>query len=440
MALSRSLSTGASSLRAHQQRFDVISNNIANVNTTGYKSNHVNFAEQFNQIYKYGSSPNENEGKGMGGVNPLMMGLGVKIGSITQNMAQGTIETTNRPLDLALQGNGFFIYNMNGKQLFSRAGAISRDKNGNLVDSSSGAFLMGYNLQLDADGKMVKDSNGDNVLNRTLKNINISPNIISAPRQTEVVKVAGNLNSASTENTERQTSITIFDNQGGAHVITLTFTKTANPNEFTMSAKLDGIDITLPSDTLTFNTDGTISSPLDFTLNAADLNTALGTDVFDATTPKNVKIVLAETGNLLAGLTQFAGPNTATVTEQDGYQAGDLNELFVDTTGKIWGSFTNGQSEILAQVAVAKFTNPQGLIRNGNNFMEVSPNSGLPNIGTAGEIFPSTLVVGGALEQSNVDLTEQFTEMIITQRAFEAASRTITISDQMLAETNMLKR
>ncbi len=440
MGLSRSLTCGASSLRAHQQRFDVLSNNIANVNTIGYKSSRANFVEQFNQVYNLGNAPTQTEERGAGGINPLQYGLGVKLGSITQNMSQGAIEITNRPLDMALQGSGFFIYTLNGRQLFSRAGAISRDKGGHLVDSSTGAFLQGYGLKVDSSGRVMKDEAGMSVLSPSVGNIQITTSTVSPPRQTQNVKFSGNLNANVPEGTERQTSINIFDSKGASHTITFTFTKTANVNEFSMSATLDGEDVTLPESLLTFNNDGTLSSPNDIELTAADLNVLAGTEIFDETTPKNISIQFADPDNLLSGLTQFAGPNTATATEQDGYQAGDLMDLSVDSTGKIWGSFTNGQSEVLGQVAIAKFTNAEGLIKEGASFLSVSPNSGLPNIGTAGEIFESTTIAGGSLEQSNVDLTEQFTEMITTQRAFEAASRTITTSDQMLAEVNMLKR
>jgi flagellar hook protein FlgE len=442
MGLGRSLTIGKSALKSNQVKFDVISNNIANTSTIGFKNTKTNFSEQFSQIYNYGKSSDNEAGIGVGGMNPYQLGTGIKVSSITTDLSQGVIETTNRPLDLALQGSGYFIYNMNGKEVYSRAGALNQDTEGNLVDSGTGAFLRGYNVETDANGKTVKDNSGNNVLSRSVDNVQISPNTVSSPKQTETVKVGGNLNANSPDGTTRQTSINIYDDLGGSRTLNFTFTKTDTANEYTIDISIDGNALTLANNTLTFNTDGTLQQPANIALTAVELNAALGgAIVFDETTPKNLNIVLADPNNLISdSLTQFAGPNTATAKQQDGYKTGDLLGMNVDAEGKIWGSFTNGQSEILGQVLIAKFANPEGLIRDGNNFLIQSANSGSPNIGTAGESFIGTSVVGMALEQSNVELTDEFTEMITTQRAFEAASRTILVTDQMLALITMLKR
>lgn len=453
MALIRSLTSGTSSLKAHQQRFDVISNNIANVNTVGYKSSRATFAEQFNQTFAIGSAPNAITGGGVGGVDPLQIGLGVKLGAVKVDFSQGAIQVTNRPTDLAMQGEGFFVLERNGQQLFSRSGAFSFDRDGFLVDSTTGAYVQGFNLETDSSGLVQKDTNGTNVLDRALTNVQVAPTFKSAPRQTQSVAMAGNLNSAATTGDIVNSSITVFDNQGAEHTMRLQFTKSANLNEYTLEIYLDG-DTANPvsvdgstTQTITFSGDGTLSSPLNFDLTAADLNATLtaingaAVTAFDEGPPsKDVTVTLAEPSNLLGGITQFAAQNTVSAIEQDGYSSGELSQISVDQTGKIIGAFTNGQSELLGQVVVAKFTNPGGLIKEGGNFFSVSPNSGLANIGTAVEIFPSTSIASKALEESNVDLTEQFTDLISTQRAFEAASRTITVSDQFLAEINQLKR
>jgi flagellar hook protein FlgE len=438
MALTRSLTNGASSLQAHQSRFDVISNNISNVNTTGYKSTRANFAEQFNQIYTYGKSPDSQGGIGVGGVNPVQYGLGVKVGSVTIDTTQGNIDSTDRALDLALQGDGFFVYSQNGNQIYSRAGEIQQDETGAFVDSSTGAYLQGYNLEIDANGRIVKDSTGANILSRTVSNLSVSSNIISDPHQTENVTITGNLNSDAETGAQKSTSINIFDNQGAAHSLEITFTKSATANTYSASFSLDGTAISTANTTITFNDDGTLSTPLSIQITGANLNNAIGTNVFDTT--KNLSIKLADSSSLTTGLTQYSMDSTATATEQDGYQAGSLIDLSVDTNGKIWGAFSNGESEVLGQVVIAKFANPAALTKVGNNFYDVSPNSGSPNIGTAGEIFPSTSIQSNSLEASNVDLTEEFVNIINTQRAFEAASRTITVTDQMLSEVNNLKR
>ncbi len=460
MALIRSLTSGTSSLKAHQQRLDVISNNIANVNTIGYKSSRATFAEQFNQSLSIGSSPNTIQGGGIGGIDSVQIGLGVTLGAIKVDFSQGAIQVTNRPTDLALQGDGFFVLERNGQKLFSRAGAFSLDRDGFLVDSATGAFVQGFNLDTDESGLVEKDASGTNILDRSVVNLQISPTFKSAPRQTQEISLAGNINAETTTGEIINSSITIFDNQGAEHVLRMQFTKTATVNEWSLSLFIDGDDanplaIDLADsdgdadDTtlgLTFNGDGTLSAPLALSMTATDLNDKLelinGTPstAFDEDTPKDLALTLAEAGNLLGGLTQFAAQNTVSATGQDGYASGELSLISVDQTGKIVGAFTNGQSELLGQVVVAKFTNPGGLSKEGGSFYSVSPNSGLPQIGTAVEIFPSTSIAGKALEESNVDLTEQFTDLISTQRAFEAASRTVTISDQFLAEINQLKR
>lgn len=437
MGLSRSLSTGASSLKAHQTRFDVISNNLANSNTIGFKSSRVNFVDQLSQTQRFGFAPDN----GVGGLNPQQVGLGVRVGSTTKNMNQGAIEFTNRPLDMALNGNGFFVYSLNGQQLFSRAGSVDRDVAGNIVDTASGAFLQGYNVQLDSTFRPVKDANGVNILNRQISNISIGEEVISQPRQTENISFIGNLDNEMEIGQSQSTSIKIFDNTGGTRDLSLTFSKSAE-STYNVQANIDGIDVNLDSTTITFNSDGTLQDPFALNLTAADLNAALGGEQrFDETTPKDVVITLGDPTNIVSkSITNFSGTTDITPQSQDGYQSGNLVGLSVGPTGLIQGQFSNNQTEILGQVVMAKFANSEALLSRGNNFFENTPNSGIPNFGTAGDNFPSTTIYGSALEQSNVDLTEEFTDMISTQRAFEAASRTITVSDTLLGETNQLKR
>lgn len=436
MALLRSLTSGVSSLQAHQQRMDIIANNIANVNTIGYKASEALFAEQLAQTLSPAMAPSDV----FGGRNPLQIGLGVQLGAVRTLFAQGALRTTNRPLDVALNGDGFFIYRLNGINYYSRAGALSLDRDGNIVESTTGAIVQGYNVVRDSNGRPLKNAAGDNVLSRQLSGLRIDPRIRSAPRQTENITLSGNLNATLSTGETVQASVTIYDNVGNTHIVQLTFTKTANPGEFTIAATLDGNSLTLPATTVRFNPDGSLSSPLDLTITGADLNAALGTTGLPFDDTKSLTITLARPNDLLSGVTQFATASTLTVIQQDGFPAGDLQNLSVDSTGKIIGLFTNGQSEVLGQLAVARFANPGGLIRDGSGMFTVSPNSGLPIVGTAVEVFQSAMIVGGALEESNVDLTEQFANLISTQRAFEAAARTVTVSDQMLQEVTSLKR
>ena len=440
MGLIRSLSIGTSSLKAHQKKFDVISNNIANASTVGYKSNRANFEEEFNQIYTRGRKPFESGGVGVGGLNPLQMGLGVAVGSIQQNMQQGVIESTDRPLDLAIAGDGFFVYDIYGTEKYSRAGTINHDKLGYFVDANTGGFLQGWNVTLDADGKIVRDSEGNTVLQGKLENLKISNDIISPPQQTRLVTLKGNLNSNMIAGDTRRTSISIFDNIGGVHTLELVFTKNATANQFTLTGTIDGKTLAIPTaqQTVTFNPDGTLNSPTSITISSNDINTALGVNVFSTT--NNLTLQLAPPNQLLSGITQYSMPSSASFATQDGFKMGTLEDLTIDDMGNIWGAFTNGQSEVLGRVALAQFQNQEGLVRDGSNMFIPSPNSGYARIGTAVDIFQSTKIKSNALEQSNVDIATQFTDMISTQRAFEAASRTITVSDTLLAEINNLKR
>ncbi|MFA7626239.1 MAG: flagellar hook-basal body complex protein [Candidatus Kapaibacterium sp.] len=457
MAISRSLSIGTSSLRAHQLKFDVISNNLANLNTIGFKGNRANFEEQFSQVVNQGRAPESIEGTGAGGTNPIQFGLGVRLGSIKQDMSQGTIEDTNRPLDMAIQGEGFFMYNLNGQSLYSRAGNINRDKFGFLVDSSTGAILQGFPVQTDANG-IIQKSDGVNSLLGTIGNIRISNNIISPPNQTHLIKMSGNLNVNNENGAEKITTMTIYDNVGAAHELKLKFILEKGdatvdppiPDSYLVEGELNGETIIMnngenPPTTITsinFGNDGTLNPIVAATANdPAKYNLSFEIPASLATRfSSSPTIQLTDPNQITTGITNYAAANSATITEQDGYQTGGLIDLSVDNRGQIWGSFTNGKSERLGQVAVAKFTNNEGLVRNGANFYRESPNSGNPNVGTAVDIFPSTQIAGGSLEQSNVDMTVQFTDMISTQRAYEAAARTVTISDQLLQETTNLKR
>lgn len=436
MALLRSLTSATSSLRAHQQRLDVISNNIANVNTIGFKASEAIFAEQLSQLLLPAMAPSE----AYGGRNPVQIGLGVHMGAVRTNFSQGALRTTGRPLDVALSGDGFFIYRLNGVDYYSRAGALSLDRDGNIVDSTTGAVLQGYNIVRDQSGRPLKDAKGMNVLSRQLSGLRLDPGIRSAPKQTENVSLSGNISATLAQGESVQASVVLYDNVGNTHVLQLQLTRSANAGEYTLSATLDGNTVNLPATTVQFNSDGSLASPLSIQIPAADLNTALGGNGSPFDPAKTLTIRFATPGDVLSGVTQFASASTLTVSSQDGYAAGDLQNLSVDSTGKIVGLFTNGQSEVLGQIAVARFANPGGLMRQSSGMFSVSPNSGLPIVGTAVEIFQSTSVVGGALEESNVDLTEEFADMISTQRAFEAAARTVSVSDQMLQEITNLKR
>lgn len=466
MGLIRSLTIGTSSLISHQSKFDTISNNLANASTFGYKSDRANFADQFSQTKTRGKASDSAAKYNNGGIDPLQFGLGVKLASISRDFSQGVIEATNRPLDVALQGNGFFIVTYNGQQRFTRNGTFTRDNDGFIVDSNTGAFVQGYNVATDANGLAQRTSDGSNILDRTLTNINIPYNTVSLPRQSQEITLRGNLNAEANPgyDSTRKTSMTIYDSSGAARTLSFTFQKTEVQDEWIFAIELDGVlqagtegDIYLhptdPTQTmqafgrLTFAPDGTIDElipPNPSALRPFAVFLPGGTFVDENGNvekfPMDIQVQFAAPNNLSQGLKQYSADSNANFESQDGWTLGDLENMEVDSLGRILGEFTNGQTEILGQIAMARFANDGGLTRTGNNYYSQAPNSGDPVIGTAVEIFGTTMVVGRSLEMSNVDLTAQFTEMISTQRAFEAASRTVTVSDTLLQEINQLKR
>jgi len=326
--------------------------------------------------------------------------------------------------------------------------------------------VQGYNVASDENGIVQRTSDGKNILDRTLSNINIPYNTVSLPRQSQELTLRGNLNAEAVPgyDSTRKTSMTIYDQSGAARTLSFTFQKTDNPDEWLFGVELDGIalagtqgdiylhpndpTITLPAfGVINFNPDGTLNSitppnpnparPFTLLFPAGTFLDANGNvDKF----PSDMYVQLAAPNNLSQGLKQYSADSNANFESQDGFTLGELENMEVDSLGRILGEFTNGQTEVLGQIAMARFANNEGLTRTGSNYYSQAPNSGDPVIGTAVDIFHTTYMVGRSLEMSNVDLTAQFTDMISTQRAFEAASRTVTVSDTLLQEINQLKR
>ena len=409
----RSLFAGVSGLRNHQVRMDVIGNNIANVNTVGYKSSRVTFEEAFAQTLQGAARP----GASTGGVNPLQVGLGMNIGSIDVLFTQGNIETTGVTTDLAIQGDSFFVVSNGTGNSFSRSGNFQLDANGRLVASTNG-----YVVQ----GRMA--TNG--VLTDTVVDISLPFGQKSAAQETTAMALAGNLDASAAVGDTRQTTITTFDAMGTRDEVTVTFTKaTATTWDYAMSVT-NGAIVSGDTGTLTFDNTGRLTTPVPatpfvFTPAGGAANVTIVTDF--------------GTAGSLSGLSQFSAPSTAVLKEQDGYTMGDLERFSIDQTGTITGAFTNGVTMTLAQVALADFNNPSGLVRTGDNTYSVSANSGSAVLGFAGEGSQSTITTG-ALEMSNVDLAQEFTSMITAQRGFQSNARVITTSDEMLQEVVTLKR
>lgn len=420
----RSLFAGVSGMRNHQVRMDVIGNNVANVNTVAFKAGRVSFKEGFAQLLQGASRPSETAG----GTNPMQVGLGVQIGSIDSLFTQGNLETTGQGTDLAIQGDSFFVVGTGNQQFYTRAGNFAPDAAGKLVMPSTGWVVQGRMYE-----------NG--VVTEGLRDIQLPFGQKTAARATTTASVNGNLNASApiydgdfdavgralpaNAGAFVGSSIVAYDSLGAKREVKLFFYKTAD-SEWRVDAQVDGDDAATLG-TITFADDGTI-----------DTSTLTDITVPGASGSADGAIAL-ELGSGIGGLTQFAGQSTAVIREQNGYTVGTLVEFTIDRQGMITGAFSNGVSVPLAQIALADFNNPGGLQRVGENAYTISGNSGEPIVGFAGEGSPS-FITAGALEMSNVDLAQEFTNMIITQRGFQANSRVISNVDELLQEVVNLKR
>ena len=413
----RSLFAGVSGLRNHQIQMDVIGNNIANVNTVGYKSSRVTFEEAFAQLLQGASRPPGSSNNVSGGVNPVQVGLGMNIGSIDLLFTQGNIQSTGVTTDLAIQGDSFFVTSDGTQNVFTRSGNFQLDANGRMVASTNGFVVQ---------GKLA--TNG--VLTDTIQDIRLPFGQKSAAKDTENVSMAGNLDAEAAVGASRETTITVFDAMGARDELTITFTKASGTTWDYAVSVASGAVVSGDTGTLTFDNLGRLTTPVPSTAFAFT----------PASGAQDLSITLDfGTAGSITGLSQFAAPSTAVTKEQDGYTMGDLERFSIDQTGKITGAFTNGITETLGQLALADFNNPAGLLRDGNNMYKVSANSGSPVLGFSGEGSQS-LITSGALEMSNVDLAQEFTSMITAQRGFQSNARVITTADEMLQELVQLKR
>lgn len=500
----RSMFSGISGLRVHQTKMDVIANNISNVNTIGYKSQRTTFSEFFSQ--NVGSASAANTDTNRGGVNPMQVGLGASLASIDINMNTGAAQRTDKPLDLMIEGDGFFIVGDSSGTYFTRAGAFNLDASGNLT-TSGGQILMGWDADPDPNNP------GQQIVTKSVvEPIRITgDDLYSPPEATTAVELAGNLQAVGEENHERDSSMTIFDSLGNKYEIGLKyvydttkevwniqmadyatvngneeerynivvgsaatrdtdFTDTASgtPGSITIGGKYDPKATTNPGykviGTVDFNNSGLIDNPTDSAASAAstiseyDVTTGNMYMNFTIGTTGNVGDLPAgayfgsdgTTGNPpdplgtfkleVSDLTQFNSSANASSTFLDGYTSGNMKGISVTNDGMVVVSYTNGESKTVKQLAIADFSNPAGLEKLGNNLFGTTMNSGqFDGIG-----IDITSIGGkissGVLEMSNVDLSQEFTDMIITQRGYQANSRIITTSDEILQELVNLKR
>lgn len=398
----RSLFSGISGLRSHQTMLDVTGNNIANVNTTGFKASQIQFQDTLSQMLNAASGPQD----GVGGQNPAQVGLGVQVAGITTNFTQGASQLTGRSTDMMISGDGFFVVRQGTQQYYTRAGSFDFDSTGQMVLPGDGAMVQGW----------AADANGVIDTSRPVGDIKVGVGTVMPAKATTRTPFSGNLQADAAVDKTKTVSVKAYDALGNAREVELSFTKTATG--WTMHA-----------------TDGTESLPAD----PADPPIAITFDAAGQPTFAETTFTLSGVTVDLTGITGLAGVDTIAADKQDGYAAGILESFTLGSDGTINGAFSNGLKQDLGRIAMASFTNPSGLSKAGGSLFTTTVNSGDPQIGSAGTGGRGTMS-SGTLEMSNVDLSTEFTQLIIAQRGFQANSRVITTSDEVLQELVNLKR
>jgi len=560
----RSLYSGVSGVKGHQTRMDVVGNNIANVNTTGFKSGRVTFADTLSQTQTDASAPAGNRG----GTNPKQIGLGVGVASIDTLFTDGSVQATGKNTDVAMSGNGLFVVKSGSETYYTRDGAFEFDADGNYVLPGSGHYVQGwmasngvlntsgateniviksgkvmaatatekisYENNLNSAELVVSAISGGTSVNATLSSnitmaaplagLTITSGGLNNTANTYTISaISGGINSSGTvtassanpvsitltengntytltatsgtytasavtpgtttttytsggstttyaSNTNPvtltlsdgstavyssgsytlgasmplTTTVTVYDTLGNAHSVPIYFTKTnvssTNGNTWTVSLTPDTASTQTTSAIL--ESDGTTTT-LNLTPVSLQFTTNGKYDTVNNTT-SSATLTLTNgaqgTQNVsldLTSLTQYAGNNTIKGTG-NGYAAGTLKSVSIDTSGVITGVYTNGVRQSEAQIAVAQFTNAAGLTKTGSSLYQESNNSGTANVKTATDLGIS--ITPSALEMSNVDIANEFSDMIITQRGFQSNSKIITVSDEMLETMINMKR
>ncbi len=434
----RSLYSGVSGLKAHQTKMDVIGNNIANVNTVGYKSQSVAFSDLFYQTTQ--TATGANEVTGTGGQNAKQIGLGAQLNAISVNITgEGGTQSTGNGFDIKINGSSFFVVEQGGTKLFTKAGNFTTDSTGNLV-TQSGAYVMGYTAE--------RNELGDFVLQKDqLRPISAygAKYMTTSPSQTERASFTGNINASDEEFTDAGSGqitrmINVYDNLGNLYSIQMEVTRTSS-TEFTLKStgKVFSGNDELPADELTAA--GEITLEFD-----PENGVIVGEEQFDITmSGSSAAPFVTDITVDVSALTCYGSESTIdSIRGIDGNgggkPVGNMTSVGVDTNGNLVAAYDNGDNVVIGQIAVATFTNPSGLEKAGNNMFAATLNSGEFNgignsIADLGEDMST-----GVIEMSNVDLAAEFTDMIVTQRGFQANSRVITTSDTMIEELLSLKR
>ncbi|HEX4036785.1 MAG TPA: flagellar hook protein FlgE [Acidobacteriaceae bacterium] len=404
-----------SGLAASSDSLNVIANNLSNLNTDGYKDESLNFADVFNQVQ--GVSGNG---------DPIQIGSGVQIDGQTSNLTNGTVSNTGIASNVALQGNGFFVVQgaVNGLTSFTRSGDFTVNSQGQLV-SQSGQLVMGY----PAVNGVVSTSSALGPIS-----VNQASNIPAV--STSSFSMDTNLNAGAAVGDQFSTPITVYDSLGTSHVLNVTYTNTA-ASTWSYNISIPSSDVggtgtatTLATGTLTFDSSGNLTSPAS---PVAGINIS---GLADGAAPMNLSWSLTGSGGA-SYLTQQDATSATSSTSQNGYGVGTLTGYSILSDGTVEGQFSNNQTLSLGKLAVASFANPQGLTELGGNDFQATFASGTPNIGQAGAGGNGT-ITGGAVEESNVNLSTEFANMIVAQQTYEANAKVLTTMDQVSQATIQL--
>ncbi len=418
-----SFSASLSGLNANQQKLSVIGNNLANLNTVAYKGSTVNFSDLVSQSI------------GGPSANPMQVGLGVTVGQITPNFSQGSIENTGIATNVAIQGAGLFVIGEGASRAYTRAGNFGFNGDGMMV-TAEGLPVQGYTAIDPVTGQI--DTSGPPA------NITIPPGVLRAPVGTTSFSTISNLSADDATGTTFASSVEFYDSLGVTHVATTTFTKTG-PGAWSYAVTVPGAEVTggtpgtpfsIATGTMGFNNLGRLT-----TVNggaAADVTITSPTWANGAASPA-ITWDLVDANNV-ALVTGFSSPSaTASVTQNGAPSGAPSSIIVIEQDGSLVASFGVGQTVTVGRLALATFNNPEGMIKLGTNLYSETEASGSPVVGTPGTGSRGKLI-GSSLEQSNVDIAHEFTQMILAQRGYQASSKGITVADELLVETLNLKR
>jgi flagellar hook protein FlgE len=407
-----------SGLNAHSSELSVISNNLANLNTTGYKDQGTSFRDLFYQTV--GST---------GGGNPVQIGNGVQVEGVSSNFNDGSLDNTGVPTDMAITGDGYFVTRKDGVMQYTRAGNFTVSKSGELT-TQDGQIVLGY----PAPGGVINTGTA-------LGPLQLGKGLTNPALPTSWVALHSNLDaSANVGDPPFSTPVTVYDSLGTAHVLSFEFSKTAT-NTWSYQVSIPAADVgsSGPGPTviagpssLVFDTNGKLTTP------AANVSGIQVTGLADGATNLDLTWNLYDSSGAPT-ITQMTAPSTTASTNQNGYNSGTLQDFSVDASGILQGTFNNGQVMALGQIAIASFANQQGLERIGSNVYAPTLSSGAAVVGVPGS-GGWGVIAGGSLELSNVDVAKEFAKMILAQRGYEANAKVVTTFDTISQDTIALIR